>query len=177
MATEIDIVMKWDPSNAQDNSNSGHHRRRLSLTATHWLASSFGALTWDRTFAPARTTRRCQWRLRTATAGGICLQDRTGNQGWNRRVSEARDPLPATMIALCIATAPATYWTGPEYLTVFRRSTGKGTGDGWPYPVPRGRDAWGDGLRQRVDRFNGGWQFVKRILGTGKTASGRPSIL
>jgi len=45
------------------------------------------------------------------------------------------------------------------------------------YPVPRGVvTAWGDGYGNRVDRFNGGMAFVSDT-GTGKTASGRPSII
>ena len=66
--------------------------------------------------------------------------------------------------------------TGPEYLTVFDGATGKelATVD---YPVPRGTVcSWGDCLGNRLDRYNGGMAFVSD-LGTGKTATGRPSII
>jgi hypothetical protein len=66
--------------------------------------------------------------------------------------------------------------TGPEYLTVFAGDTGKelATVD---YPVQRGVvNDWGDGYGNRLDRYNGGMAFVSDT-GTGKTATGRPSII
>jgi len=66
--------------------------------------------------------------------------------------------------------------TGPEYLTVFAGDTGKelATVD---YPVPRGNVGdWGDTYGNRLDRYNGGIAFVSDT-GTGKTATGRPSII
>ncbi len=45
------------------------------------------------------------------------------------------------------------------------------------YPVPRGTvSSWGDNYGNRVDRFNGGVAFVSDT-GSGKEASGRPSII
>jgi hypothetical protein len=66
--------------------------------------------------------------------------------------------------------------TGPEYFTVFEGKSGKelATID---FPVPRGTvSGWGDNYGNRVDRFNGGVAFVSDS-GTGKAASGRPSII
>jgi len=66
--------------------------------------------------------------------------------------------------------------TGPEYLTVFAGDTGKELAT-VAYPVPRGTvSSWGDSYGNRVDRFNGGMAFVSDT-GTGKTATGRPSII
>jgi len=45
------------------------------------------------------------------------------------------------------------------------------------YPVPRGNVGdWGDTYGNRLDRYNGGIAFVSDT-GTGKTATGRPSII
>jgi hypothetical protein len=63
--------------------------------------------------------------------------------------------------------------TGPEWITVFDGTTGKerATID---YPVSRGNvSSWGDAYGNRVDRFNGGFAFVK----DGGTATGLPSII
>jgi hypothetical protein len=63
--------------------------------------------------------------------------------------------------------------TGPEWITVFDGLTGKerATID---YPVPRGNvSSWGDAYGNRVDRFNGGFAFVK----DGGVANGLPSII
>jgi hypothetical protein len=66
--------------------------------------------------------------------------------------------------------------TGPEWLTVFAGDTGKelATVD---YPVQRGNVGdWGDTYGNRLDRYNGGMAWVSDT-GTGKTATGRPSII
>jgi hypothetical protein len=66
--------------------------------------------------------------------------------------------------------------TGPEYLTVFAGDTGKELAT-VEYPVPRGNVGdWGDTYGNRLDRYNGGMAFVSDT-GSGKTATGRPSIL
>jgi hypothetical protein len=69
--------------------------------------------------------------------------------------------------------------TGPEYLTVFNGTTGAEMATVL-YPVPRNTNvasadvsAWGDNYGNRVDRFNGGFAFVKEA----GTATGRPSII
>jgi FG-GAP repeat. len=66
--------------------------------------------------------------------------------------------------------------TGPEYLTVFAGDTGKELAT-VAYPVPRGNVGdWGDTYGNRLDRYNGGIAFVSDT-GSGKTATGRPSII
>jgi rhamnogalacturonan endolyase len=66
--------------------------------------------------------------------------------------------------------------TGPEYLTVFAGDTGKELAT-VAYPVPRGTvSSWGDSYGNRLDRYNGGIAFVSDT-GTGKTSTGRPSII
>ncbi len=58
---KLDIVLKWDPSNSQDNSNSG-------VTVTHLRASACSASILAPIFEPARTTRNFQCMTSTATA-------------------------------------------------------------------------------------------------------------
>jgi hypothetical protein len=67
---------------------------------------------------------------------------------------------------------------GPEWLTVFSGVDGAelATVD---YPIPWGQANWGDPSptqANRSHRYNGGASFVSDT-GTGKTATGRPSIL
>jgi len=78
---KLDIVMKWDPSNAQDNSNSG--------TTDDVFIDGYtlaGKQLWRIDLGPniragAHYTQMSVGRLRRRRQGGICLQDRTGNQG------------------------------------------------------------------------------------------------
>ena len=69
---------------------------------------------------------------------------------------------------------------GPEWLTVFSGATGEELAT-VEYPVPYGTVAnalavWGDTEGNRSNRYNGGVSFVSDT-GSGKTATGRPSII
>ena len=172
---KLDIVMKWDPSNAQDNSNSG---------------------TTDDVFIDGYTLAGKQlWRIDLGPnirAGAHYTQMSVGDFDGDGKAEFACKTAPGTKdgTGAYLSTGPAAsdddsavyrngtgyILTGPEYLTVFAGDTGKELAT-VAYPVPRGVvTAWGDGYGNRVDRFNGGMAFVSDT-GTGKTASGRPSII
>jgi rhamnogalacturonan endolyase len=171
----LDIVLKWDPSNAQDNSNSGttddvfldgytlagKHLWRIDLgknirAGAHYTQMSVGDFDGD---------GKAEVAVKTAPG----TKDGTG-------AYLSKGPAASDDDSAAYRNSDGYILTGPEYLTVFAGDTGKelATAD---YPVPRGTvSSWGDSYGNRVDRFNGGMAFVSDT-GSGKTASGRPSII
>ena len=171
----LDIVLKWDPSNAQDNSNAG-------VTDNVFLDGY--------TLAGKRL-----WRIDLGPnirAGAHYTQMSVGDFDGDGKAEVAVKTAPGTKdgTGAYLKTGPAAndddsavyrnsdgyILTGPEYLTVFAGDTGKelATVD---YPVPRGTvSSWGDSYGNRLDRYNGGLAYVSDT-GSGKTATGRPSIL
>ena len=169
---KLDIVLKWDPSNSQDNANSGvtsdvyidgytlagKRLWRIDLgpnirAGAHYTQMSVGDFDGDG-----------KAELAVKTAPGT--KDGTGAYLSNGPAASDDD-------SAVYRNATGYILTGPEYVTVFAGDTGKelATVD---YPVPRGSvSAWGDAYGNRVDRFNGGMAFVKE----GGTATGRPSII
>ena len=170
-----EIVLKWDPSDAKDNSQSGMHRRRLSSTPTSSTARACGASISARTSAPARTTRSSSvYDFDGDGKAEIAVKTAPGTKAGNGKfLSLGRRPNDDD--AKHVSHRFDGYvLTGPEYLTVFEGTTGAelATVD---FDVPRGTvSAWGDDYGNRVDRFNGGVAFVSD-MGNGKAASGRPA--
>jgi hypothetical protein len=169
---KLDIVLKWDPSDSQDNANSG-------VTSDVYIDGY--------TLAGKRL-----WRIDLGPnirAGAHYTQMSVYDFDGDGKAELAVKTAPGTKDGLgnYLATGPAAgadntavyrnatgyILTGPEWITVFDGTTGKerATID---YPVPRGTvTAWGDGYGNRVDRFNGGVAFVK----DGGVANGLPSII
>jgi hypothetical protein len=172
---QLDIVLKWDPSNSKDNSQSGItdnvYLDGYTLAGTRLFRIDLGP---------------------NIRAGAHYTQVSVGDFDGDGKAEIACKTAPGTKdgTGAYLSKGPAAgdndgqvyrnsggyILTGPEYLTVFEGATGKelATID---YPVPRGTvSAWGDGYGNRVDRFNGGMAFVSDT-GNGKEASGRPSII
>ena len=169
---KYDIVLKWDPSNSQDNSKSG-------VTDDVYLDGY--------TLAGTRL-----WRIDLGPnirAGAHYTQFSVYDFDGDGKAEVACKTAPGTKdgTGAYLSTGPAAndddsasyrnsdgyILSGPEYLTVFNGATGKemATID---YPVPRGTvSSWGDSYGNRVDRFNGGVAFVKES----GTATGRPAII
>jgi len=167
-----DIVLKWDPSNAQDNSNAG-------ITDDVFLDGY--------TLAGTRL-----WRIDLGPnirAGAHYTQFSVYDFDGDGKAEIACKTAPGTKdgTGAFLSTGPAAsdddsaiyrntdgyILTGPEYLTVFNGATGKEMAT-VAYPVLRGTvSSWGDSYGNRVDRFNAGAAFVKE----GGTATGRPSII
>jgi rhamnogalacturonan endolyase len=169
---KLDIVLKWDPSDAKDNSQSGN-------TSDVYIDGY--------TLAGKRL-----WRIDLGPnirAGAHYTQMSVGDFDGDGKAELAVKTAPGTKDGLgnYLSTGPAAndddsaiyrnssgyILTGPEYMTVFAGDTGKELAT-INYPVPRGTvSSWGDAYGNRVDRFNGGMAFVKE----GSTATGRPSII
>jgi hypothetical protein len=169
---KLDIVLKWDPSDAQDNANAG-------VTSDVFIDgyTLAGTRLWRIDLGPniragAHYTQMSVYdfdgdgkaELAVKTAPGA--KDSTGNY-LSTGVAAGADN------SQIYRNASGYILTGPEWITVFSGATGKelATID---YPVPRGSvAAWGDAYGNRVDRFNGGFAFVK----DNKVATGLPSII
>jgi hypothetical protein len=171
---KLDIVLKWEGS-TKDNSQAG-------VTDPVYIAgyTLAGKQLWILNLGP------------NIRSGAHYTQMSVGDFDGDGKAEFACKTAPGTKdgTGTYLSTGPAAsdddsadyrnasgyILTGPEYLTVFAGDTGKelATVD---YPVPRGVvTSWGDGYGNRVDRFNGGMAFVSDT-GTGKTATGRPSII
>jgi rhamnogalacturonan endolyase len=172
---KLDIVLKWDPSNSKDNSQSGvtddvfldaytlagKRLWRIDLgpnirAGAHYTQFSVGDFDGD-----GKAEVACK------TSEGT--KDGTGK-------SLGLGPAASDDDSKVYRNSDGYVLSGPEYLTVFEGATGKELAT-INTLVPRGTvSSWGDSYGNRVDRFNGGVAFVSDS-GSGKTASGRPSII
>jgi hypothetical protein len=171
---KLDIVLKWEGS-TKDNSQSG-------VTDPVYIAgyTLAGKQLWILNLGP------------NIRSGAHYTQMSVGDFDGDGKAEFACKTAPGTKdgTGAYLSTGPAAsdddsadfrngsgyILTGPEYLTVFAGDTGKelATVD---YPVPRGNVGdWGDTYGNRLDRYNGGMAWVSDT-GTGKTATGRPSII
>ncbi|MBU6221586.1 MAG: hypothetical protein KGR24_02420, partial [Planctomycetes bacterium] len=161
---EYELIVKWDPSNSKDNSQSGY-------TGNVYL----DAYELDGTRL---------WRIdlgRNIRAGAHYTQfmvyDFDGDGRAEMGVKTAPGTIDGTGAAVLLGTAKATddyrsstgyVLSGPEYLTVFDGRTGRAVAT-TDYQVPRGTvSAWGDSYGNRVDRF---------LAGVGYFDGQRPSLL
>jgi hypothetical protein len=161
---EYELVVKWDPSNAKDNSQSGY-------TGNVYL----DAYKLDGTR---------MWRIdlgRNIRAGAHYTQFIVYDFDGDGRAEMGVKTAPGTIDGLgqpvLLGTARVTddhrnssgyILAGPEYLTVFDGLTGRALATA-NYQVPRGTvSAWGDSYGNRVDRF---------LAGVGYFDGQRPSLL
>jgi hypothetical protein len=168
----LDIVLKWDPSNSQENDVAG---------------------VTDNVYLDGYTLAGKQlWRIDLGAnirAGAHYTQFAVYDFDGDGKAEVAVKTAPGTKdgAGLYLRSGPAAtadngaiyrngsgyILTGPEYLTVFSGVDGKelATID---YVIPRGDvSAWGDSYGNKVDRFNGGVAFVKDE----GVATGLPSII
>ncbi len=169
---QYEIVLKWQPANAKDNSQSG---------------------VTDNTFVDAMELDGTRlWRIdlgRNIRSGAHYTQFSLYDFDGDGRAELAMKTAPGTRdgTGAYLSLGPAAndndnadyrngegyILDGPEYLTVFDGTTGAelATID---HPVPRSIGDWGDTYGNRQDRFNAGVAMVTDGAGS---ASGRPSII
>jgi hypothetical protein len=170
----LDLVLKWEPSNSKDNSQSGvtdnvfldgytlggERLFRIDLgpnirAGAHYTQFSVGDFDGD-----GQAEVACKTAPGTRDGSGSFL---------------AKGPAASDDDSAVYRNGSGYVLTGPEYLTVFSGSSGAEL-DTIAYPVARGSvSSWGDNYGNRVDRFNGGMAFVSD--GPDGAASGRPSII
>ena len=169
---KLDIVLKFNPTNAQDNANAG-------VTGDVYLDgyTLAGKRLWRIDLGPniragAHYTQMSVYDFDGDGKAEVAVKTAPGTKdGTGAYLSNG--PAASDDDSAVYRNTSGYILTGPEYVTVFAGDTGKelATVD---YPVPRGTvSSWGDAYGNRVDRFNGGIAFVK----DGGTATGLPSII
>jgi len=172
---KYEIVLKWQPSNAQDNSKSGvtdnTYLDGLKLDGTRMWRIDLG----PNIRSGAHYTQFSVYDFDGDGKAEIAVKTAPGTKdGTGAYLSKG--PAASDDDSKVYRNSDGYVLSGPEYLTVFDGATGKelATVD---FPVPRGTvSSWGDDYGNRVDRFNSGVAFVSDT-GSGKTATGRPSII
>ena len=157
---QYEIVLKWDPSNARDNSQSGYTGNTL-----------IDAYRLDGTRL---------WRIdlgRNIRSGAHYTQFQVNDYDGDGRAEVAMKTADGTIdgTGRVIGNASADYrnssgyiLSGPEYLTVFDGLTGAALST-VEYVPPRGNVTdWGDNYGNRVDRF---------LAGTAYLDGQRPSLI
>lgn len=169
---QYELVLKWQPNNAQDNSNAG-------VTANTLLEGLEldGKSLWRIDLGPnirsgAHYTQMSVYDFDGDGRAEIAVKTAPGTRdGTGAYLSKG--PAANDDDAAVYRNGDGYVLSGPEYLTVFDGLTGAELAT-VNYPVPRGNvGAWGDSYGNRVDRFNGG---VAMVTDDGVN-TGRPSIL
>ncbi|GIF25666.1 hypothetical protein BJ973_003945 [Actinoplanes tereljensis] len=147
-----EIVLKWDPSNAKDNSQSGYTGNvfidAYKLNGTRLWRIDLG---------------------RNIRAGAHYTQFQVFDYDGDGKAEVATKTADGTKdgTGVVIGSSTADYrnssgyvLSGPEYLTVFNGQTGKAAAT-VDYVVARGTvSAWGDSYGNRVDRFLAGTAYI-----------------
>jgi hypothetical protein len=168
---QMDIVLKWDPSNSQDSSFSNKSDDciidGLKINGTRLWRIDLGV----NIRAGAHDTQlsvydfdgdgKAEFACKTApgTKDGQGNYLKTGPAAGADNSQDLRGPRGMTL-------------GGPEWLTVFDGTTGAERAT-IEYPVLYASHSWGDTNGNRSQRFNGGFAFVK----DGGVATGLPSII
>jgi hypothetical protein len=150
-----ELIVKWDPSNAKDNSQSGY-TGNVYLDAYEldgkrlWridLGVNIRAGAHYTQFMVADFDVDGKAEVACKTAPGT--KDGTG-------VFLSRGPAATDNDATDYRTTGGYILTGPEYLTVFNGQTGKELATANYTPARGTVSSWGDGYGNRVDRFLAG---------------------
>jgi hypothetical protein len=178
---QLDLVLKWDPSNSKDSSQTGVSDHvfidGIKLDGTQlWridVGQNIRAGAHDTQFSVYDFDGDGKAEVAFKTAPGT--KDGKGNflkTGPAAGADNTKDYRGDRGIAL----------GGPEWLTVFSGKTGEELAT-VEYPVLFGSSDWGDPVDangvpsgNRSQRYNGGVSFVSDT-GKGKVATGRPSII
>lgn len=178
---EYELVLKWSPQNAKDNSHSGCtgnvYVDAYKLDGTWLWRIDLGV----NIRAGAHYTQFLVYDLdgdgRAEVAMKTAPGTRDGRGSFLRTGPAATDDDAADYRSVGNPAGKTGYiLTGPEYLTVFAGATGAELAT-VPFDVARGEvAAWGDDFGNRVDLFLASVGFV-HDLGPGRPPSGRPSLL
>jgi len=172
---QYEIVLKWDPSNSKDASYAGVSDvvfiDGIKLDGTRlWridVGQNIRAGAHETQFSVYDFDGDGKAEVAFKTAPGT--KDGKGNYlhtGPAAGADHGKDYRDATQgVAM----------GGPEWLTVFSGTSGEELAT-VEYPVLYGSGDWGDTKGNRSHRYNGGVSFVSDT-GSGKTATGRPSII
>ncbi|MEW1640673.1 rhamnogalacturonan lyase [Streptomyces sp. NPDC091219] len=156
----LDLVLKWQPTNAKDNSQSGYTGDTI-----------LDGITLDGTRL---------WRIdlgRNIRSGAHYTQFQVYDYDGDGRAEVAMKTADGTVdgAGTVIGNAAADYrgssgyvLSGPEYLTMFNGLTGRAMGTVDYVPARGTVSSWGDSYGNRVDRF---------LAGTAYVDGSRPSLI
>jgi rhamnogalacturonan endolyase len=174
---QMDIVLKWDPSNSQDSSFSnksdtviidgvkidGTKLWRIDLGVNIRAGAHDTQMSVYDFDGDGKAEFACKTGPGTKDGQGNFLK--TGPAAGADNTADLRGPRGMTL-------------GGPEWLTVFDGTTGAERAT-IEYPVLYASHSWGDTNGNRSQRFNGGFAFVKDVPAGGgaAVANGLPSII
>jgi len=148
-----EVVLKWDPSNAKDNSQSGITDNVIidayTLTGTRLWRIDLG----QNIRAGAHYTQFLVFDFDGDGKSEVIMKTAPGTKDGTGAFIKT-GPAASASHSTAYRNADGYVLSGPEYLTVFDGATGKEltTIDYWP---ARGTvNSWGDNYGNRVDRFN-----------------------
>lgn len=170
---QYEIVLKWQPANAQDNSKAG-------TTDNTYLdgVKLDGTRMWRIDLGPnirsgAHYTQHIVYDFDGDGKAEVAVKTAPGTKDGKGAYLHT-GPAANDDDSKVYRNSDGYVLSGPEYFTVFDGQTGEELAT-IEYPVPRGTvSSWGDDYGNRLDRYNGGFAFVSD---SGKTGSGRPSII
>jgi hypothetical protein len=169
----LDLVLKWDPSNSHDNAQSGN----TSDVFIDGYALPAGTRLWRIDLGPniragAHYTQMSVYDFDGDGKAELIVKTAPGTKDGTGAYL-AKGTAAGADNTQKYANSSGYILTGPEWVTAFAGDTGAEL-DTMDYPVQRGTvSAWGDAYGNRVDRFNGGFSFVK----DNGVATGLPSAI
>lgn len=160
---EYEIVVKWDPTNAKDNSQSGYtgnvYIDVYKLNGTHLhridLGKNIRAGAHYTQFMVADFDGDGKAEIACKTAPGT--KDGKGNY-------ISKGPAATAVHATDYRNSSGYILTGPEYMTVFSGISGEELATANYNPARGTVSSWGDSYGNRVDRFLGGIAWLDGIL-------------
>ena len=169
---QYEIVLKWQPTNAKDNSQNGvtdnTYLDGLKLDGTRMWRIDLG----KNIRSGAHYTQHAVYDFDGDGKAEIAVKTAPGTKDGKGKFL-SKGPAASDDDNATLRNGDGYILSGPEYLTVFSGATGEELAT-VTFPVVRGTvSSWGDSYGNRVDRFNGGASFVK----DGGKATGLPSII
>eukprot|EP00727_Mastigamoeba_balamuthi_P000927 m51a1_g10831 putative rhamnogalacturonate lyase (650) ;mRNA; r:33830-35779 len=149
---EYEIVLKWVPSNAKDNSQSGYTGPTI-IDAYKLDGRRLWRIDLGRNIrSGAHYTQMVVYDLDGDGRAEVMLKTADGSVDGRGKVIGDRNADHRNSRGFVLA--------GPEYLTVFNGVTGAAMATTDYYPQRGNVRAWGDGYGNRVDRFLAGVAYV-----------------
>jgi rhamnogalacturonan endolyase len=172
---QYEIVVIWEPSNAQDNSKPGHtgpvYLDCYKLNGTRLWRMNLG----QNVRAGAHYTQFLVYDLDGDGRAEVALRTAPGTRDASGEYL-SKGPAATDNDSMDYRNADGYVLSGPEYLTVFDGATGVELATE-NFEIARGKAGdWGDDYGNRVDRFLASVGYVSDAGSDGK-GSGRPSLL
>jgi rhamnogalacturonan endolyase len=154
-----EIVLKWDPSNAQDNSKPGTTDNVLidayTLSGTRLWRIDLG----QNIRAGAHYTQFLVYDFDGDGKAEVMMKTAPGTKdGTGAYITKG--PAASATHTTAYRNADGYVLSGPEYLTVFEGATGKELATVNYLPERGTVSSWGDNYGNRVDRFNAAVAYV-----------------